>query len=218
MAPGPRTWRHSAVRLAGHAARPGRDKVATSVLGITHDAWDTPETATPPSQARASPAARPRLRRVGVTRFADHTSARSPPAATRGAPRQGGRARAANLPRGALPGNAPRRPGAVPRPEPALRGRRRPPEPSGKWGRTGRMRGVRPGGSGRAAPPPRDALPVCCWRKEKGKREELPPPSPAPPRSSRGDRATAPPRLPVAGPASSDPQLPVTPWWITMKF
>lgn len=60
--------------------------------------------------------------------------------------------------------------------------------------------------SGRAevdAPPPRDALPVCCWRKEKGKREELPPPSPAPPRSSRGDRATAPPRLPVAGPASS---------------
>lgn len=65
------------------------------------------------------------------------------------------------------------------------------------------MRGVRPGGSGRAAPPPRDALPVCCWRKEKGKREELPPPSPAPPRRSRGDRATAPPRLPVAGPASS---------------
>lgn len=31
-----------------------------------------------------------------------------------------------------------------------------------------------------AAPPPHDALPVCCWRKgEKGKREETPPPPPA---------------------------------------
>lgn len=54
------------------------------------------------------------------------------------------------------------------------------------------MRGVRPGGSGRGTPPPRDALPVCCWRKEKGKREE-PPPSPAPPLRSRRDRAAAPP-------------------------
>lgn len=54
------------------------------------------------------------------------------------------------------------------------------------------MRGFRPGGSERGTPPPRDALPVCCWRKEKGKREE-PPPSPAPSLRSRRDRAAAPP-------------------------
>lgn len=52
---------------------------------------------------------------------------------------------------------------------------------------------LREGGRGRGAcaasgwaevdAAPRDALPVCCWRKEKGKREEQPP-SPAPPRRS----------------------------------
>ncbi|XP_045434236.1 dnaJ homolog subfamily B member 6 isoform X4 [Pipistrellus kuhlii] len=54
------------------------------------------------------------------------------------------------------------------------------------------MRDGRQGGNGRGTPPPRDALPVCCWRKEKRKREE-PPPSPALLLRSRRHRAAAPP-------------------------
>ena len=84
-------------------------------------------------------------------------------------------------------------------------------EPSGRRGRRGPGQGAcaasGPGGSVVAAPPPRDALPVCCWRKERKESARTvavqPLPPAAPPCRSRGAPVAAPPRPPPPASASS---------------
>lgn len=87
----------------------GRDKAATSVLGVTRDAADTPRPPHCLPRTGTPPPARPRLRRVGVTRYADHASSRSPPAATRADAHVALTHRPAQAARGAPAPRAPRK-------------------------------------------------------------------------------------------------------------